>query len=127
MRVVIAAGGTGGHIFPALALARTLVRDHGAEVRFIGSRDGPEATRVPEAGYRFDGIRTAPFVREISIRAATAPVVAIRSIFACVPLPFLSFGGSALIVTLGAVGVLTSIARAGGLRPTRTSTRKARA
>ena len=44
-----------------------------------------------------------------------------------VPLPFLSFGGSALIVTLGAVGVLTSIARAGGSRPTRASTRKARA
>jgi len=86
VRVVIAAGGTGGHIFPALALARTLVRDHGAEVRFIGSRDGPEATRVPEAGYRFDGVRTAPFVREISIRAARAPVVAIRSVFACVPL-----------------------------------------
>ena len=54
VNVVIAAGGTGGHIFPALSLADTLVRDHGAIVRFIGSRDGQEATRVPAAGYRFD-------------------------------------------------------------------------
>ncbi len=86
MNVVIAAGGTGGHIFPALSLADTLVRDHGAIVRFIGSRDGQEATRVPAAGYRFDGIHVAPFVRELSMRAAKAPFVAARSMFACAPL-----------------------------------------
>ncbi len=86
MNVVIAAGGTGGHIFPALSLADTLVRDHGAIVRFIGSRDGQEATRVPAAGYRFDGIHVAPFVREVSMRAAKAPFVAARSMFACAPL-----------------------------------------
>jgi UDP-N-acetylglucosamine--N-acetylmuramyl-(pentapeptide) pyrophosphoryl-undecaprenol N-acetylglucosamine transferase len=86
VNVVIAAGGTGGHIFPALSLADTLVRDHGAIVRFIGSRDGQEATRVPAAGYRFDGIHVEPFVREVSIRAANAPFVAVRSMFACAPL-----------------------------------------
>ena len=86
MNVVIAAGGTGGHIFPAISLADVLVRDHGADVRFIGSRDGQEATRVPAAGYRFDGVRVAPFVREISFRAAKAPIVAARSTFACAPL-----------------------------------------
>ena len=78
MNVVIAAGGTGGHIFPALSLADTLVRDHGAEVRFIGSRDGQEATRIPAAGYRFDAVEAAPFVREVSMRAAKAPVIAAR-------------------------------------------------
>ena len=78
--------GTGGHIFPALSLADTLVRDHGAIVRFIGSRDGQEATRVPAAGYRFDGIHVAPFVREVSMRAAKAPFVAACSMFACTPL-----------------------------------------
>ena len=62
MNVVIAAGGTGGHIFPALSLADTLVRDHGAHVRFIGSRDGQEANRIPAAGYRVrrGGGRTVP-------------------------------------------------------------------
>jgi UDP-N-acetylglucosamine--N-acetylmuramyl-(pentapeptide) pyrophosphoryl-undecaprenol N-acetylglucosamine transferase len=86
VNVVIAAGGTGGHIFPALSLADTLVRDHGAEVRFIGSRDGHEATRIPAAGYRFDGVRAAPFVREVSMRAAKAPVIALRSVFSCASL-----------------------------------------
>lgn len=86
MNVVIAAGGTGGHVFPALALADTLVRDHGANVRFIGSPDGQEATRVPEAGYRFDAVNAAPFHREVSIRAAKAPVIALRSAFACASL-----------------------------------------
>jgi UDP-N-acetylglucosamine--N-acetylmuramyl-(pentapeptide) pyrophosphoryl-undecaprenol N-acetylglucosamine transferase len=86
VNVVIAAGGTGGHIFPALSLADALVRDHGANVRFIGSPDGQEATRVPAAGYRFDAVRAAPFVREVSIRAAKAPVIAVRSVFACASL-----------------------------------------
>jgi UDP-N-acetylglucosamine--N-acetylmuramyl-(pentapeptide) pyrophosphoryl-undecaprenol N-acetylglucosamine transferase len=86
MNVVIAAGGTGGHIFPALSLADALVREHGAQVRFIGSRDGPEAARIPAAGYRFDAVAAAPFVREISMRAARAPVVAARSVFACASL-----------------------------------------
>ncbi|MGZ5307013.1 MAG: undecaprenyldiphospho-muramoylpentapeptide beta-N-acetylglucosaminyltransferase [Actinomycetota bacterium] len=86
MNVVIAAGGTGGHIFPALSLADTLVHDHGAEVRFIGSRDGQEATRIPAAGYRFDAVRAAPFLREVSMRAAKAPVIAARSVFACASL-----------------------------------------
>jgi UDP-N-acetylglucosamine--N-acetylmuramyl-(pentapeptide) pyrophosphoryl-undecaprenol N-acetylglucosamine transferase len=86
VNVVIAAGGTGGHVFPALALADTLVRDHGADVRFIGSPSGQEATRVPAAGYRFDTVRAAPLYREFSIRAAKAPVIAVRSVFACAPL-----------------------------------------
>lgn len=86
MNVVIAAGGTGGHVFPALALADALVRNHAADVRFIGSRNGPEATRVPAAGYRFDGVAAAPFVREVSMRAAKAPLIAARSMFACAPL-----------------------------------------
>jgi UDP-N-acetylglucosamine--N-acetylmuramyl-(pentapeptide) pyrophosphoryl-undecaprenol N-acetylglucosamine transferase len=86
MNVVIAAGGTGGHIFPALSLADTLVRDHGAQVRFIGSRDGQEATRIPAAGYRFDAVKATPFVREISMRAVKAPLIAARSMFASAPL-----------------------------------------
>ena len=84
--MVIAAGGTGGHVFPALALADRLVRDHGAEVRFVGTRAGQEATRVPAAGYRFDAVDALPLVREVSWRAAKAPAVALRSALACAPL-----------------------------------------
>jgi len=86
VNVVIAAGGTGGHVFPALSLADVLVRDHGAHVRFIGSPDGQEATHIPAAGYRFDAVKAAPFVREVSMRAAKAPVIAVRSVFECASL-----------------------------------------
>ena len=48
--VVIAAGGTAGHVVPALAVADEL-RASGADVHFVGTRDRAEATLVPAAGY----------------------------------------------------------------------------
>jgi len=52
MRVVIAGGGTGGHVFPGIALAEEVVTRHPAnEVLFVGTRRGLEATLVPKAGY----------------------------------------------------------------------------
>lgn len=53
LKVVIAAGGTAGHLVPALALADTLT-DKGAEVSFIGTARGLEAELVPRAGYQLD-------------------------------------------------------------------------
>jgi len=47
--VVVMAGGTGGHVYPALAVAQQL-RDEGAEVRWVGTRSGLEARLVPQAG-----------------------------------------------------------------------------
>ncbi len=51
LRVLIAGGGTGGHIIPALAVARELVARHGAEVLFVGTARGMESRLVPEAGF----------------------------------------------------------------------------
>jgi UDP-N-acetylglucosamine--N-acetylmuramyl-(pentapeptide) pyrophosphoryl-undecaprenol N-acetylglucosamine transferase len=51
MRVVIAGGGTGGHIIPALAIAGELKSSYGAEVLFIGTPRGLESRLVPQAGY----------------------------------------------------------------------------
>lgn len=54
MRLLIAAGGTGGHIYPALAVARSLrARPDGAEVTWLGGHRGLEASLVPAAGIGF--------------------------------------------------------------------------
>ncbi len=57
LRVLIAGGGTGGHIVPALAIARELRDTHGAEVRLVGTSRGLESRLVPEAGFPLDLIR----------------------------------------------------------------------
>jgi len=51
MRVLIAGGGTGGHVIPALAIARELVSRYAAEVLFVGTARGMENRLVPQAGF----------------------------------------------------------------------------
>jgi UDP-N-acetylglucosamine--N-acetylmuramyl-(pentapeptide) pyrophosphoryl-undecaprenol N-acetylglucosamine transferase len=58
LRVLIAGGGTGGHVVPALAIARELRDRNGAEVRFVGTARGLETRLVPEAGFRLDLVRS---------------------------------------------------------------------
>ncbi len=60
LRVLIAGGGTGGHIIPALAVARELVARHSAEVLFVGTSRGMEIRLVPEAGFNLRLIEAGP-------------------------------------------------------------------
>jgi UDP-N-acetylglucosamine--N-acetylmuramyl-(pentapeptide) pyrophosphoryl-undecaprenol N-acetylglucosamine transferase len=53
-RVLIAGGGTGGHVIPALAVARELTERYQAQVRFVGTARGMETKLVPEAGFPLD-------------------------------------------------------------------------
>jgi UDP-N-acetylglucosamine--N-acetylmuramyl-(pentapeptide) pyrophosphoryl-undecaprenol N-acetylglucosamine transferase len=57
LRVLIAGGGTGGHVVPALAIARELRDAHSAEVRFVGTARGLETRLVPEAGFPLELIK----------------------------------------------------------------------
>ena len=58
LRVMIAGGGTGGHVVPALAIGRELRDVHGAEVWFVGTARGIETRLVPEAGFRLELVRS---------------------------------------------------------------------
>lgn len=58
LRVMIAGGGTGGHVIPALAIGRELRDRHEAEVRFVGTVRGLETRLVPEAGFRLELVRS---------------------------------------------------------------------
>jgi UDP-N-acetylglucosamine--N-acetylmuramyl-(pentapeptide) pyrophosphoryl-undecaprenol N-acetylglucosamine transferase len=51
MRVIVAGGGTGGHVIPALAIAQELRSRYGAQVLFVGTRHGIETRLVPAAGF----------------------------------------------------------------------------
>lgn len=61
-RVIFAGGGTGGHLYPAIAVAQRLERAN-ADVTFVGSADRLESTIVPKAGYRLETVRCAPMRR----------------------------------------------------------------
>jgi UDP-N-acetylglucosamine--N-acetylmuramyl-(pentapeptide) pyrophosphoryl-undecaprenol N-acetylglucosamine transferase len=68
MRVLIAAGGTAGHINPALAIAGALKKaDPAAEIHFAGRREGMEYRLVTEAGYPFHHIEITGFQRKLSL------------------------------------------------------------
>ncbi len=62
-RILIAGGGTGGHIIPALAIADELKARHGAELLFVGTARGLESRLVPQAGYRLQLIRVGQLNR----------------------------------------------------------------
>jgi len=57
MRIIIAGGGTGGHVIPALAIAQQLKKQFAAEVLFIGTARGIETRLVPQAGYPLELIQ----------------------------------------------------------------------
>ena len=82
MNIVFVAGGTGGHINPALAVAGTLKTKYPeAKISFIGNRTGMEATLVPKAGYKFYPIDVAGFQRKISLQNIKRNAVAVYRVF----------------------------------------------
>ena len=71
MRVLVSGGGTGGHIYPALAVATQLRREYAAEILFLGSDDGLETELVPAAGFSLATVQAGKLRRYISWQTVT--------------------------------------------------------
>jgi UDP-N-acetylglucosamine--N-acetylmuramyl-(pentapeptide) pyrophosphoryl-undecaprenol N-acetylglucosamine transferase len=81
-RIIIAGGGTGGHIFPAIAIAGALQRQsEGIELLFVGAKGKMEMEKIPQAGYRIEGIDIAGLNRSSLIKNIGLPFKLIKSFF----------------------------------------------
>lgn len=80
LRVIIAGGGTGGHIFPAIAIAHELRRQvPQVEILFVGAKGKMEMEKVPEAGYRIEGIDIAGLNRSSLLKNVGLPWKLVKS------------------------------------------------
>lgn len=80
-RILLAAGGTGGHVFPAIAIAdafRDLVP--GVQIEFVGTRDKMEWFAVPKAGYKIHPVWISGFHRRLTLQNLLFPIKLVTSI-----------------------------------------------
>ncbi|MCB8995009.1 MAG: undecaprenyldiphospho-muramoylpentapeptide beta-N-acetylglucosaminyltransferase [Bacteroidales bacterium] len=69
-KIIIGGGGTGGHIFPAIAVANALkLADKEVDILFVGALNRIEMEKVPEAGYRIIGLPVEGFQRKLSLKS----------------------------------------------------------
>jgi UDP-N-acetylglucosamine--N-acetylmuramyl-(pentapeptide) pyrophosphoryl-undecaprenol N-acetylglucosamine transferase len=79
-RIIISGGGTGGHIYPAIAIANKFKERHpDAEILFVGATGKMEMTRVPEAGYQIIGLWISGLQRSVSLSHLVFPFKLISS------------------------------------------------
>lgn len=82
MKIIIAGGGTGGHIFPALAIANALKNKISAiEILFVGAKGKMEMEKIPDAGYKIVGLDIAGYNRSSLIKNITLPLKLAKSFF----------------------------------------------
>ena len=80
-RIIISGGGTGGHVFPAIAIAGALKeRKPDAEILFVGAGNRLEMEKVPEAGYKIKGLPVEGFRRKLSIHNIGVIIKLFRSL-----------------------------------------------
>lgn len=80
-RVIISGGGTGGHIYPAVAIANQLkVVNPAAEILFVGAKGRMEMTRVPEAGYKIVGLWISGLQRRLTLDNLSFPLKVLSSV-----------------------------------------------
>ena len=96
-RIMISGGGTGGHIYPAIAIANAWKEKHpDAEILFVGAEGKMEMQKVPEAGYKIEGLKVAGLQRSLSLSNLSFPLKLLGSITKSKKL-LAEFGPSAVV------------------------------
>lgn len=82
LRVIISGGGTGGHIFPAIAIANAIKKmNKEAEILFVGAKGKMEMEKVPAAGYTIEGLDISGIERSLSLKNLFFPFRLAKSIW----------------------------------------------
>ncbi|NVN96183.1 MAG: undecaprenyldiphospho-muramoylpentapeptide beta-N-acetylglucosaminyltransferase [Bacteroidetes bacterium] len=82
MKIIISGGGTGGHIYPAIAIANALKQKiEDVDILFIGAKDRMEMEKVPIAGYKIKGLWISGLQRRITFKNLLFPIKVISSLF----------------------------------------------
>lgn len=80
MKVIISGGGTGGHIFPAIAIADEL-KNRGFEILFVGAHGRMEMEKVPAAGYTIEGLPVKGIERRLTLSNLKVPFMTVSALY----------------------------------------------
>lgn len=80
-KIIISGGGTGGHIFPAIAIANALIQlNQNIEILFVGATGRMEMEKVPAAGFKIVGLPISGFQRSLSLKNLMFPIKVLKSL-----------------------------------------------
>ena len=81
LRIILSGGGTGGHIYPAIAIADEVKRRYpDAKIKFVGAQDKMEMEKVPQAGYEIEGLWISGLQRKLTLKNLMFPFKLLNSI-----------------------------------------------
>ncbi|GAA4289966.1 undecaprenyldiphospho-muramoylpentapeptide beta-N-acetylglucosaminyltransferase [Aestuariibaculum suncheonense] len=81
-KIVLSGGGTGGHIYPAIAIANELKRRfEDAEFLFVGAKDRMEMEKIPQAGYKIEGLWISGIQRQLTMKNLMFPFKLMSSLY----------------------------------------------
>lgn len=80
-KVILSGGGTGGHIYPAITIAREIAKQRDTEFLFVGTKNGLESQIVPREGYQFTTLRAEGLKRKLTPSNLVALMVTAGSLF----------------------------------------------
>jgi UDP-N-acetylglucosamine--N-acetylmuramyl-(pentapeptide) pyrophosphoryl-undecaprenol N-acetylglucosamine transferase len=84
MKIIISGGGTGGHIYPAIAIAEALKRrDPLIDILFVGARGRMEMEKVPQAGFPIEGLWISGLQRKLKLSNLMFPIKVVHSLLRC--------------------------------------------